>query len=125
MPHLLSSSLSPSSLATQKLFAHITLSRLLFFLKSNYILSPCQTAFRTTQSTLYQILCLSWSISDGFNKSKPGSRIILATNDFSEAFNSVSHPVLFRKIIFANLPPCFVQQTQSVLSDRRACLVLQ
>ena len=51
-----------------KLFEPIILSRLLFFLESNSILSS------PGRSTLYQILYLSKSISDWFNKPRPGSR---------------------------------------------------
>ena len=57
-----------------KLFESIILSRLLFFLESNFILSPSHVGFCPGQSTLDQILYLSQSISDGFNKSRPGSQ---------------------------------------------------
>ena len=108
-----------------KLFQRIILSRLLFFLESNSILSPRQAGFRPGRSTLDQILYLSQSISDGFNKPRPGSRTILSTIDFSKAFDSVWHPTLFHKLISAGLPPCFARWTQSFLSDRRASVVLQ
>ena len=103
-----------------KLFECIILSRLLFFLESNSILSPCQANFRSGRSTLDQMLYLSQSISDGFNKPKLGSRTILSTIDFSKAFDSVWHPALFHKLI-----PCFARWTQSFLCDRRACVVYQ
>ena len=106
-----------------KLFERIILSRLLFFLESNSILSPRQAGFRPGRSTLDQILYLSQSISDGFNKPRPGSRTILSTIDFSKAFDSVWHPALFHKLISAVLPSCFARWTQSFLSDRRACVV--
>ena len=108
-----------------KLFERIILSRLLFFLEPNSILSPRQAGFRPGRSTLDQILYLSQSISDGFNKPRPGSRTILSTIDFSKAFDSVWHPALFHKLISAGLPPCFARWTQSFLSDRRACVVFQ
>ena len=73
-----------------KLFERIILSRLLFFLESNSILSHRQAGFRPGQSTIDQILYLSASISDGFNKPRPGSRTILSTIDFSKAFDSRS-----------------------------------
>ena len=60
-----------------KLFERIILSRLLFFLESNSILSPHQAGFRPGQSTLDQILFLSQSISDGFNQPRPGSCLLL------------------------------------------------
>ena len=108
-----------------KLFERIILSRLLFFLESNSILSPRQASFHPGRSTLDQILYLSQSISDGFNKPRPGSRTTLSTIDFSKAFDSVWHPALFHKLISAGLPPCFARWTQSFLSDRRACVVFQ
>ena len=108
-----------------KLFERIILSRLLSFLESNSILSPRQAAFRPGWSTLDQILYYSQSISDALDKPRPESRMILSTNDFSKAFDSVWHPALFHKLISAGLPPCFARWTQSFLSDRRASVVFQ
>ena len=71
-----------------KLFERIMLSRLLFFLESNFR----QAGSHPGRSTLDQILFLSQSISDGFNKPRLGSRTILSTIDFSKAFDSVWHP---------------------------------
>ena len=108
-----------------KLFERFILSRLLFFLESNSILSPRQAGFGHGRFTLDQILYLSQSISDGFNKPRLGSRTIPSTIDFSEALDSVWHPSLFHKLISAGLPPCFARWTQSFLSDRRASVVFQ
>ena len=94
-------------------------------MEPNFILSPLQAGFHPERSTLSQILFLSQSISNGFNKPRPGSRAILSTIDFSKAFDSVWHPALFCKLISAGLPPCFARWTQSFLSDRRACVVYQ
>ena len=104
-------SFRPISLTScvSKLFERIILSRLLFFLKSNSILSPCQAGFCPGRPTLDQILFLSQSISDGFNKPRPGCRTILSTIDFSKAFDSVWHSALFHKLISAGLPPCFAR----------------
>ena len=120
-------SFRPISLTScvSKLFERIILSRLLFFLESNFILSPRQAGFRPGRSTLDHILYLSQSISDGFNKPRPGSRTILSTIDFSKAFDSVWHPALFHKLITVDLPPCFARWTQSFLADRRASVVYQ
>ena len=74
-----------------KPFDRIILSRLLFFLESNSILSPRQAGFHPERSTLDQILYLSLSILDKFNKPRPGSLTILSTIDFSKAFDSVWH----------------------------------
>ena len=120
-------SFRPISLTScvSKLFERIILSRLLFFLESNSILSLRHAGFRPERSTLDQILYLSQSTSDGFNKPRPGSRTILSTIDFSKAFDSVWHPALFHKLISAGLPPCFARWIQSFLSDRRASVVYQ
>ena len=87
-------SFRPISLTScvSKLFERIILSRLLYFLESNSILSPCHAGFRPGRSTLDQILYLSQSVSDGFNKPRPGYSTILSTIDFSKAFDSVWHP---------------------------------
>ena len=108
-----------------KLFDCIILSCLLFIVESNSILSPRQAGFRPGRSTLDQILYLSQSISDGFNKPRPGSRTILSTIDFSKAFDSAWHPALFHKLISAGLHSCFACWTQSFLSDRCVCVVYQ
>ena len=121
-------SFRPISLTSyvSKLFERIVLSRLLFFLESNSILSPRETSFRPGRFTLDQILYFSQPISDGFNKFRPVSRTILSTTDFfSKAFDSVWHPALFHKLILVGLPPCFARWTQSFLSDRRASVVFQ
>ena len=120
-------SFRPISLTScaSKFFERIILSRLLFFLESNSILTLRQAGFRPGRSTLDQILYLSQSISDGFNKPRPGSRTILSTIDFSKAFDSVWHPALFHKLILAGLPPYFARWTQSFLCDRCAYVVYQ
>ena len=107
------------------LFERIILSRLLFFLESNSIFSPRQAGFHPGDSTLDQILFLSQSISDGLNKPKPGSRAILAPNDFSKAFDSVWHHALFHKHISADLRSWFARWTQSFLPDGCACVGFQ
>ena len=118
-------SFRPISLTScvSKFFERIILSRLLFFLESNSILSPRQAGFRPGRSTQDQILYLSQSISDGFNKPRPGSWTIQSTIDVSKAFDSVWHPALFHKLISPGLPPCFARWTQSFLSDRPASVV--
>ena len=73
----------------------------------------------------FQILFLSQSISNWFNKPRPGSRKIFATINCFKAFNSVWHPALSHKLFSAGLPPCFARWTQSSHFDRRACVVFQ
>ena len=116
------SSFRPISLTSciSKLFERLILSRLTFHLESNHLLSTCQAGFRPGRSSLDQILTLSQSIWDGFQKKKPPDRTILASVDFSKAFDSVWHSALFHKLLSLKLPPCFVLWVRSFLSDRRA-----
>ena len=116
------SSLRPISLTSciSKLFERLILSRLTFHLESNHLLSTCQAGFRPGRSSLDQIFTLSQSIWDGFQKKKPPDRTILASIDFSKAFDSVWHSALFHKLLSLKLPPCFVLWVRSFLSDRRA-----
>ena len=109
-----------------KLFERIILSRLLFFLESNSILSPRQAGFRPGRSTLDQILYLSQPISDGFNKPRTGSPTILTLSISRKLSDRVDHhPTFSHKLISAGLSPYFARSTRSFLSDRRACVVCQ
>ena len=101
-----------------KFFERLILSRLSFHLESNHLLSTCQAGFRPGRSPLDQIL--SQSIWDGFQRKQPPDRTILASVDFSKAFDSVWHCALFHKLLSLKLPPCFVLWVRSFLSDRRA-----
>ena len=100
------SSFRPISLTSciSKLFELLILSRLTFHLESNHLLSTCQAGFRPGRSSLDQILTLSQSIWNGFQKKKPPDRIILASVDFSKAFDSVWHSALFHKLLLLKLP---------------------
>ena len=96
-----------------------------FFLKSNSIFSPRQVGFRPGRYILDQNFYLSQSISDEFDKPKPGSQTISATIDFSKAFDPVWHLAFSHKHISTGLLSCFARWTQSFLSDRRVCVVFQ
>ena len=98
-----------------------------FFTESNSMLSlsPHQAGFHPGRTTLDETLCLSQSISDGFNKPRPVSWTILSTIGFFKSFESVWHPALFHKLISAGLPLCFARWPQSFLSNRCACVVYQ
>ena len=104
------SSFRPISLTSciSKLFERLILSRLTFHLESNHLLFTCQAGFRPGMSPLDQILTLSQSIWDGFQKKKPPDQTILASVDFSKAFDSVWHSALFHKLLSLELPLCFV-----------------
>ena len=108
-----------------KLFESIILFRLLFFLELIPFFTPLQAGFRPGRSTLDEILYLSRSILDGFNKRRLGSRMILSTIDLSKVFDFVWHPTLFHKLVLVSLPSCFARWTQSFLSRNGVFVVYQ
>ena len=116
------SSFRPISLTSCifKLFERLILSHLAFHLESNHLLSTCQAGFRPGRSSLDQILTLSQSIWDGFQKKKPLDRTIWASVDFSKAIDSAWHSALFHKLPLLKLTLCFVLWVRSFLFDRRA-----
>ena len=99
-PHNSPFSLRPLSLTScvSKLFYCLIPSRLLFFLKSNSVLSSRQAGFRPRRSTVDQILDLSQCILDQFNKLKLGFPTIHATRDFLK-FSALSGiPLSFKNL---------------------------
>jgi len=97
-----------------KLFELLVLNRFCYYLESRNLISPTQTGFRPGRSTIDQVLFLSQYICDGFQKKRHPDRTVLATIDFSKAFNSVWHSALFHKpLTLIGLPPCFVRWTRS------------
>ena len=103
-----------------KFFEHLILSRLTFHLESDHLLSTCQAGYHPGRSSLNQILTLSQSIWVGFQIKKPPDRTILASVNFSKAFDLVWHSALFHKLLSLILPPSFVLWERSFRSDRRA-----
>ena len=100
-----------------KLFERLILSRLIFHLESNHLLSTCQAGFRPGRSPLDQIL--SQSILDGFKRKN------LQTERFwllltSPRLSTWSGTLLFSQTPLAQTPSCFVLWVRSFLSDRRA-----
>ena len=108
-----------------KLFERIILSRLLFFLESNSILSPRQAV--SALDGLHLIKFCTFLSPFRMGLTNPGralgrSCLLL----ISPKFLTLSGiPPLFHKLISAGLPSCFARWTQSFLSDRRASVVFQ
>ena len=106
-----------------KLFERVIQFRLLCFLLSYFMVSPHQANFRSSRSAHNQIIYLSQSFTDGFNKHKQGCWMVLATMNFLKVFDSVLHFALFRMLIFVSLSPCCTRWTQSFFSVRSVCVL--
>jgi len=87
--------------------------------------SPTQAGFRPGRSTIDQVLLLSQSIWDDFQKKRPPNRTVLATIDFFKAFDSVWHSALFHNLLTLGLLPCFDRWTRYFLSDRKATFLFR
>ena len=104
------------SLTTLLLSSHLLLSTYQSFLNASLYcvfflkLIPFSLLARLVSAMnalLKQILFLSQPISDGFNKSILGSQKILTTVNFSEDFDSASHPAFCHKMYFGRPPSLF------------------
>ena len=108
-----------------KLFERIILSRQLFFLESNSILSPRQAVSALDGLHLIKFFIFLSPFRMGLtNPSRALGRSCLPSIS-RKLFDSVWHPVPFHKLISAGFPPCFARWTQSFLSDRRASVIYQ
>ena len=92
---LLSSGLSLSPLAFQSFLNSLFYRIYYSFWSLTPFFSSYQAGFRPKRSVCSRSNTVSQSISIGFNKPKPNSRMIFATSDFSKAFDSVWHPPFF------------------------------
>ena len=118
-PSCLSSSLSTSQSFIKASFYRVYSS----FCNLTPFSPPRHAGFHSGGSTLDQILFLSRSISNGFNKPQSGSRTILATIDFSK-LSTLSGISPFSTNLFqpASLLCC---RTKSFVSDRCTCVFYQ
>jgi len=92
--------------------------RLKYCLENQKILAPEQAGFRARRSTEDQIIRLTQSISDGFQK-KPMDRTLLALLDLSKAYDTVWRDGLLHKMLNLNLDKTAIRWVQSWLSNRR------
>ena len=101
-----------------KLFEKILAKQLLHFFETNYF-TKAQFGFRSGQSTTKAILELLSSVKKSFEDSE---YCVASFLDLSKAFDSVSHPILVRKLYAYNLEPSACRLISSYLSERRQCV---
>jgi len=70
-----------------------------YYLESKNLISPTQAGFRPVRSTNDQVFLLSQSFWDDFQTKRPPDRTVLATIDFSKAFDLVWHAALIHKLL--------------------------
>lgn len=107
----------PISLLTalSKLFERIILTRLNHHLNTHNILRNEQFGFRQSHSTSHQLLRITDSIIDGFNRNQVTGVVFL---DISQAFDKVWHEGLIHKLMQYNFPPYLIHIIKSYLTNR-------
>ena len=78
-----------------------------------------QSGFRPQRSAEDQVLRLSQAVSDGFQQSPP-LRTVLATLDFSKAYDMVWRADLYDTMLRKGVPPRYVRWLKGFLTNRQA-----
>ena len=126
--------LKPNKIATQtssyrpialtnaicKIMERIITLRLKHYLEINQILSPFQSGFRTGFSTLDSLSRLENSIRTATLK---GAGTLAVFLDISQAFDSVHHPSLLKKLELIGLKGNLANFIKNFLSDRTICQI--
>ena len=77
--------------------------------------TPDQAGFRAQRSTLDQVLRLSQTVDDGFQKAKPADRTVLALLDFSRAYDKVWRADLLDCMLKKGIHPRLVRWVKGFL----------
>ena len=104
-----------------KIFEKIMQRRLTRFLEQTEALSEAQHGFRRNRSTESALSILTEDTLKAFNCRK---QVLAVGLDISKAFDSVSHPLLLRRMQELEAPQYITNFLRSFLSDRRATLTL-
>ena len=72
-----------------KLMERMVANRLQHVAEAAGLWSPDQAGFRAQRSSMDQVLRLTQGVDDGFQRSKPADRTVLALLDFSKAYDRV------------------------------------
>jgi hypothetical protein len=89
------------------------------FIERNYLLSNFQSGFRPLHSTTTALLKITDDIRSAIDKSQA---TILTLFDFSKAFDSVYHPLLFIKMVKGGFSDGCVNWVRSYLTGRQQCV---
>ena len=100
-----------------KVMERLVTNRLRYITETGNMLQDCQAGFRFGRSTEDQLLRLSQSISDGFQK-KPMQRTVLALIDYSRAYDKVWRDALLLKMSQLDIPTRLIRWVQAWLSNR-------
>ena len=81
---------------------------------------PDQAGFRAQRAAVDQVLRVSQGVDDGFQRSKPADRTVLALLDFSKAYDRVWRADLLDCMLKKGVPIRLVRWIKGFLEGRRA-----
>ena len=104
--------------AFNKVFEKIISDRLLDFLDTNNFLSKLQFGFRRKTSTTHAITAILNTISQKLNE---GNYVMIVLLDIKKCFDSLSRPILFKKLENAGVRGIALDWFISYFLDRKQC----
>jgi hypothetical protein len=104
-----------------KLMEKLISKKIINFLDTNNLLSPAQSGFRSSRSTLSQLLLAQAQLVDCINKRTCVDSVY---TDMSKAFDSLSHKKLIVKLRAYGINSFVCQWIQAFLSNRRQRVVV-
>ena len=105
-----------------KILERVVYTRLMDHLNHNNILTPFQSGFRPNHSTEDVLLR---TVEDWRREVDQGKAIAAVFIDFSKAFDSISHPLLLKKLNLLNIKGTVLSWFKDFLSNRRQRVVIE
>ncbi|MEL6816674.1 MAG: reverse transcriptase family protein, partial [Cyanobacteria bacterium J06598_3] len=102
-----------------KLLERMIQTRLQYWMESNGLVNANQAGFRKGHSTTDQLVRVTQTIFDAFEKPRP-ERAGMALLDFQKAYDRVWRPALLAKMGRLGIPAHVIKWVHHFLSDRRA-----
>lgn len=102
--------------AVSKILEKVVNKRLLCFLENNDVLSPNQYGFRTKKSTEDAVVALVDNVVENLDQGKKCIGVFL---DLAKAFDTVSWPILLRKLELVGVRGVTLSWFHSYLSERK------
>ena len=103
-----------------EIFERIMYNQLLSFINKHKLLYSYQFGFRINHAPELALLCLAYKISDALES---GEYVLGLFLDFSKAFDTVNHEILFAKLEFLGIRGVCLQWFRSYLSEREQYVV--
>jgi hypothetical protein len=107
--------------AVVKLLERMVVNRLMFWVEEKGVINGWQAGFQRGKCTEDQILRLSQSIQDGFEK-KPHHRTLGVAVDCSKAYDRVWRSRLIQRMLDEGVPGPFIRWFKDFLEDRKAAV---